>query len=217
METSGLASAGVPEPIVPISALNHFLYCPRRCALIHVEGVFVENAFTLDGQYQHRHVDIPRSERCQDGRVERALPLHSARLGLSGKADVVEFHGGIPYPVDYKRGKRVKYDNDDVQLCAQALCLEEMLGVEVPAGAVFHSSTKRRREIEFGPGLRSLTEQTVILVRELLSSSIAPPAILGPRCDGCSLRGICLPEVSHDARRVARYCLELFSWKPEKP
>src|SRR5580700_5448013 len=146
------------EPL-PVSALNHLLYCERRCALIHIEGVFVENAYTLEGRMAHEGADTPGYETAAGVRSVRALPLYSRRYDLSGRADIIEFHRKArdveqPYPVDYKRGKKSKWDNDDVQLCAQALCLEEMLDVEVPAGAIFHGASRRRREVIFTAGLR---------------------------------------------------------------
>ncbi len=184
------------ESLLPLSALNHLLYCERRCALIHTEGVFVENVFTLEGTLAHQAADTPGYESAAGVRVVRALPLYSKRFGLTGKADIVEFRGAAPYPVDYKRGKRKKWDNDDVQLCAQALCLEEMLATAVPRGAIFHAQSKRRREVEFTPSLRQTTTAAIQCLRELLTSRILPTAILKPQCDGCSLHEICLPELS---------------------
>jgi CRISPR-associated exonuclease Cas4 len=155
--------------------------------------------------------------------------LKSDRLRLVGKADVVEFQpvgeslrdslasrrdattlNEIPYPVEYKRGKRRKWDNDDVQLCAQALCLEEMLGVEVPRGAIFHIKSKRLREVIFTDKLRKKTEATAARLHELIASGVTPPAVLKPQCDGCSLREVCLPELADQTARVERYCRELF-------
>src|SRR6266851_4889275 len=156
MQTPECPSTGMAEEEIEplaLSALNHLLFCERRCALIHIEGVFVENAFTLQGGLLHEAADTPGYETRSEVRVVRALPLYSRRLGLSGKADIVEFTGqrggGTPCPVDYKRGARRRWDNDDVQLCAQAICLEEMLKVDVPRGAIFHAASKRRREVEF--------------------------------------------------------------------
>jgi CRISPR-associated exonuclease Cas4 len=138
--------------LLPLSALNHLLYCERRCALIHVEGVFVENVYTLEGSLAHEAADTPGYETSAGVRVVRALPLYSKQLGLVGKADIVEFRGETPYPVDYKRGKRKKWVNDDVQLCAQALCLEEMMASRFQAAPSFtanpsagEKSNSRRR------------------------------------------------------------------------
>lgn len=185
---------GREEPVL-LSALNQYLYCDRRCALIHVEGVFTENAFTVEGSLRHEAVDTPGYEAQPGARVVRGLAVYSDRLGLSGKADIVEFHGAVPYPVEYKRGKRRQWDNDDVQLCAQGLCLEETFGIRVPRGAVFHWGSRRRREVTFTEELRRKTLETIAAVRELIASQRLPPARLGPRCEGCSLRGVCLPEL----------------------
>jgi CRISPR-associated exonuclease Cas4 len=202
------------EPL-PLSALNHLLYCERRCALIHIEGVFAENAFTLQGTLLHETADTPGYSTQSGVRVVRALPLYSRRLGLSGKADIVEFSRGpgvrqTPCPVDYKRGARRRWENDDVQLCAQALCLEEMLGVEVPRGAIFHAASKRRREVEFTDRLREATVQAARRLHELVRQARIPPAVLMPQCEGCSLRGICMPELSQRAGMVRAASRGLF-------
>jgi len=184
------------EPL-PLSALNHLLFCERRCALIHIEGVFAENVFTLQGDLLHQRADTPGYESRPGVRIVRALPLYSHRLGLTGKADVVEFTGGgTPCPVDYKRGKRRRWDNDDVQLCAQAMCLEEMLHVETPVGAIFHAASKRRREVVFTPALRDATMRAAARLHALVRGSQIPAAVIKPQCDGCSLKAICLPELS---------------------
>lgn len=188
----------VPKDLEPvsISALNQFVFCPRRCALMHVEGIWQDNAHTIVGSLLHEHADAPGYETGDGVTVLRALPLHSARYGLAGKADIVELREGVPAPVEYKKGKRRRFDNDDIQLCAQAFCLEEMFGCEVPVGFLYHAASKRRREVIFDWQLRQETERTIQAVRELLASTTIPPAELKPRCDGCSLRGVCLPELT---------------------
>lgn len=183
------------EP-VSISALNQFVFCPRRCALMHVEGIWQDNAHTIVGSLLHEHADAPGYETGEGVTLLRALPLYSARHGLSGKADIVEMRDGVPAPVEYKKGKRRRFDNDDIQLCAQALCLEEMFVCEVPAGFIYHAASKRRREVIFDWQLRAETERTIQAVRELLVSARVPAAELKPRCEGCSLRGVCLPEMT---------------------
>lgn len=183
------------EPI-PISALQHYVYCPRQCALIHVEGVWEENLFTLRGRRAHEGVDVPEGMVREGVRVEYALPLFSERLGLVGRADVVEFHGGAPYPVEHKVGPRRARLADEVQLCAQALCLEEMLGVEVPRGALFYRASRRRREVRFTPELRALVERTVVEVRALLESARLPPPVHDTRCRDCSLVDACMPHLA---------------------
>ncbi len=182
--------------MVPISALNQYVFCPRRCALMHVEGIWHDNEHTVIGSLLHDHADEPGYETGDGVTLLRALPLYSKRYRLTGKADIVEFHNGKPIPVEYKKGKRRKFENDDIQLCAQALCLEEMFRTEVPIGYIYHAASKRRREVIFGQQLRDETEKTIIAVRELLASGRVPPAVLAPRCDGCSLRAICMPEIT---------------------
>ena len=195
----------VPDPI-PLSALQHWCYCPRQCALIHVEQVFAENIHTLRGQAVHQQVDQPGVETRAGLRVERALPVWSDLLGLIGKADIVEFESdGTPYPVEYKHGSRNKAAwiaaCDDLQLAAQAMCLEEMIGKAVPEGALYYASSKRRRAVVIDAGLRRRVEEATAAVRTLLDAAAAPtgrfilPApTFDKRCDKCSLADICQPE-----------------------
>ena len=188
------------EPADPISlsALQHWCYCPRQCALIHVEQVFAENLYTLRGQAVHRQVDQPGVETRAGLRVERALPIWSDRLGLIGKADLVEFEAnGTPYPVEYKHGSRNKAAwiaaCDDLQLAAQAMCLEEMTGKTVPEGALFYASSKRRRAVAIDAGLRQQGEASALAVRALLNAAVLPAPTFDKRCDKCSLHDICQP------------------------
>jgi len=202
---------------IPLSALNHLLYCPRRLALIYLEGTFRENVFTLEGRIAHQRVDQQSVWNRETGvREVRSLYLASRHLGLVGIADLVEFRPQadgieIPYPVDYKRGRKRRWMNDDVQLCAQALCLEEMLDVNVPRGAIFHVKSRRRREVQFSRDLRQQTEETARRLHELLQSRQTPLARLSPRCHGCSLREACLPEVRGDLPQFDRYRHALYS------
>ena len=193
------------EPIM-ISALEHYSYCPRQCALIHQEQTFDENLYTLRGQVLHKQVDEPEGEVISGVRVERALPLWSHRLGLVGRADVVEFHGEVPYPVEYKHGPRRQKDHDDLQLCAQALCLEEMTGQPVSKGAIFHHSSRRRREVEFSSVLREQVKRSVYEVRQMLASEVLPPAVNDARCKHCSLQDSCLPAVVAEGARPQTAC-----------
>ena len=191
----------VDEPAaIPLSALQHWCYCPRQCALIHVEQVFADNLHTLRGQAVHKQVDQPGVETRAGVRVERALPVWSDRLGLIGKADVVEFESdGAPYPVEYKHGSRNKAAwiaaCDDLQLAAQALCLEEMTGKPVPAGALFYATSKRRREVRISVDLRQRVEDATAAVRALIQAGILPLPANDARCEKCSLREICQPAV----------------------
>ena len=193
------------DDLIFLSALNHYLYCPRRCTLIHAEQVFDENIYTLRGRAVHERVDEGEPT-VEDGiRVERALPLWSRRLGLVGKADVVEFHGETPYPVEYKYGPRRKKEHDDLQVCAQALCLEEMLGKPVPKGAVFHHTSRRRREVVFDRALREKVESAVRDVRKLLRAERLPQPANDARCRNCSLVDACMPSVAErDRLKVIR-------------
>jgi len=193
MTPNPVASGGEDYP--PLSALNDLLFCPRRCFLHRVEGVWVENSHTLTGSLAHRRVHAQKDSDAATGRTARGLRLISHTLRVQGVGDLVEWVAGVPYPVEYKRGKRRKWNNDDVQLCAQAICLEEMLGVAIPAGAVFHMKTKRRRAVPFTPALRDQTLRAAERLHELLGQAVAPLPVLHPKCKQCSVRGICLPEL----------------------
>lgn len=180
--------------IVLISALEHWSYCPRQCGLIHVEQVYDENVFTLRGSWAHRRVDEALTTMEDGKRVERALPVWSDTLGLYGIADVVEFHAdGAVYPIEYKHGPRKANRHDDLQLCAQALCLEEMLGVPVTRGAVYSIQSKRRREVAFTEKLREATRRAVEEVRAMLIGGALPPPVDDARCPPCSLVEACVP------------------------
>ena len=186
---------------IPISALQHWMYCPRQCALIHVEQVFADNVHTARGNAVHALVDEPGYEMKHGVKVERSLPLWSYRIGLIGKADVVEFHpDGSVYPVEFKHGPKRKHTHDDIQLAAQAICLEEMLGKPVPQGAIYHASSKRRREVSIDAGLRDLVEHTADDVRSIIQRGTLPPPVNDARCDQCSLKDICQPEALNDRR-----------------
>ena len=184
---------------VPLSAINHYLYCQRRAALIHVERMFVENEHTLTGTAAHEHVDFPGYEMRRGIRLLRALPLYSECLGLSGKADLVEEEsvsdGSKVYrPIEYKKGPKRKFSNDLAQLCAQAMCLEEMFGCEVRTGAVFYVKSQTRETVEFSQATRDLVRDSVVGVRGLIERSLVPTASLKPQCEGCSMHESCFPE-----------------------
>ncbi|MBU6409197.1 MAG: CRISPR-associated protein Cas4 [Verrucomicrobia bacterium] len=197
--------------LMPLSLLNDFLYCPRRAALKAIEGIRSENKHTVLGDIVHEHADLPGYQVAKGVTLLRALPVWSERLGLSGKCDVVERHAdGALAPVEYKKGKRRAFENDDAQLCAQALCLEEMLGRRIDRGAVFHAASKRRREVEFTPELRALVERSLADLRGLLDSQHVPPAVFKPACEECSLFEICLPKAASEDSRAERLSRQLF-------
>lgn len=211
MEGPGTTAGFREEDLLPLSALQHLLFCERQCALIHVEQVWAENPFTVEGRHLHERADQGPGESRGDVRIARALPLRSLRLGLSGRADVVELHRLAaadlaqgaeipdlagrwrPFPVEYKRGRPKQHRADEVQLCAQALCLEEMLGVSVPAGALFYGQTRRRLDVPFDTVLRQLTEEAAARLHRLIAAGITPPGVREPKCDQCSLLEICMP------------------------
>ena len=204
-----------PEPI-PLSALQHWCYCPRQCGLIHLEQVFDDNLHTLRGQAVHARTDLPGVETAKGLRVERALPLWHDALGLIGKSDVVEFlSDGTPYPVEYKHGSRHKAADiaacDDLQLAAQALCLEAMTGRDVPEGALYYASSRRRRTVPIVPVLRAQVAEVSAAVRHMLSSGRLPPPLQGDeaarRCKGCSLIERCQPQATPEHLRAARRAL----------
>lgn len=224
--------------LLPLSALQHYVYCPRQCALIHVEQQWSENRFTAEGRAQHDRVDRPEHEVRDGVRLEYAVPLRSLRLGLIGKADVVEFHppdeiqhlkSQIPdfkagmveseapsskspvrvFPVEHKRGKPKPDHCDWVQLCAQAICLEEMMQVEIPEGAIFYGQPRRRQNVEFTPELRTETETIAGKLHELIQSGKTPPPDYDEKkCSACSLFDICMPE-KH--RPVSAYLADVLS------
>lgn len=199
------------HPIM-LSALQHYSYCPRQCALIHQEQTFTDNVFTVRGHLAHERVDSGESGMEYGVRVERALPLFSERYGLVGKADVVEFlEDGTPYPVEYKQGKRQQKLHDEVQVAAQALCLEEMTGKVVPEGAIFHHKTRRRRVVPITETLRDHTLRLISQVRALLDSGTMPaPVDDSALCQACSLAEVCQPELVGQAQRIQRLQAQLF-------
>lgn len=196
---------------LPLSLLNDFLYCHRRAALKVVEGWRSANQHTNRGDIVHEHADLAGYEVVKGVTLLRALPVWSGRLSLNGKCDIVEQRAdGSLFPVEFKLGKRRQWANDDVQLCAQALCLEEMFGVDVQRGAVFHADSKRRREVEFSPELRAKTEETARQLHSLLREERIPPAVYQDACEECSLYPTCLPKATGDSSRATRLARQLF-------
>ncbi|NLF02684.1 MAG: CRISPR-associated protein Cas4 [Anaerolineales bacterium] len=204
-------SAGI-EPVVPISAIEHYAYCPRQCALIYLEQVFAENVHTVTGRIVHERVHGERDvdDSALDGRTLRGLTLYSDRLGLIGQADLVEMRPEGPYPVEYKSG-RVHQVPAAQQLCAQALCLEEMYGQVLAFGAIYLAAAHRRREVEFTASLRLCTLETISAVRTLLQGTCLPgPATNRGLCMRCSLRELCLPQAVREIGRLRSSQLELY-------
>jgi CRISPR-associated exonuclease Cas4 len=198
------------DDLLMLSALQHLLFCPRQCALIHLEQAWTENRFTAEGRIMHERVHTAATDSRRTVRVEYDMPLRSLRLGLSGRADIVEMHQQEnrvwqPFPVEYKRGRPKKDDSDRVQLCAQALCLEEMLDCTVPEGALYYGQKKRRTPVPFDDRLRRITEETAAQLHELLSATITPPPHYSRRCESCSFIDTCLPKTVGKKGQVRNY------------
>lgn len=221
------------EDFLAISRLQHFLFCERRAALLELEGIWQDNLFTVEGTHLHQKVDddLPVESR-GDLLITRGLLLHSRELGLSGKADVVEFcriadvggaqysSSGIlaaaiplsgssglwrPYPVDYKRGRLRHEEGFEAQLCAQALCLEEMLRVAVPEGAIYYGKPRRRLVVVFDDSLRAKTREAARRLHELVSSGRTPQARYEKKCESCSLLAVCMPKITGSGRSAQGY------------
>lgn len=207
------------DDLLPLSGLQHLLFCERQCALIHIEQVWAENLLTAEGRLMHERVHDADRESRGDIRIEFGMPLRSLRLGLIAKADVVEFHRKpdsgkkgaakwLPFPVEYKRGKPKEGSYDKVQLCAQAICLEEMLDVEIPRGAIFYGRTRRRQDVVFDSVLINETGDAAKRFHELVESGHTPKPVYEKKCDRCSMYHLCLPKTVEKARSVDRYLMD---------
>jgi CRISPR-associated exonuclease Cas4 len=185
---------------IALSALSHYLYCPRRCGLIHVDQLWAESYHTAQGRLLHERVDEIKTEKRRGIRSVSAMPLAAPPLGIAGIADMVEFHstpeGERAFPVEYKRGRPNSHRADEVQLCAQALCLEHMLAHPIPEGALYYGQTRRRTAVAFDAPLRELTLDTIAKVRAMLESAQTPSAsYAAKRCDACSMLDLCQPKL----------------------
>jgi len=204
---------GHNDPLM-VSALEHYAYCPRQCALIHLEQVWDENLYTMRGQDTHENVDEEASSLLHQIRYERSLPIWSKRLGIVGKADLVEFHDDVPYPVEYKSGRHRKGYPETVQLCAQALCLEEMFGVPVPKGAIYWRGSRERREVIFTDAMREQVKKVAASVHDMVEKRLTPPPVNDKRCKDCSLRNSCLPHAIADRAGYLKAAELLFEVTP---
>jgi CRISPR-associated exonuclease Cas4 len=189
------------EPI-PIAALNQFAYCPHRCWRMFCAGEFVDNAYTLEGTGLHERVHTVGEGQREETRQVRGIWLRSERYGLIGKADLIEEYEGQWFPIEYKRGQRGEYDNDELQVCAQALCLEEMTGQAIAWGYIYYAQSHQRQRVDLDAALRQETLEVIAAVTELLSTGKMPAAAYTPRCKGCSLFSQCLPKA---ATKVSQY------------
>ncbi len=205
------------DELLPLSSLQHMVFCPRQCALMFIEQVWDENRLTVEGRIFHERVHELGQETRGDVRISRGVFIRSLRLGIVGIADVIEFHHQTdsdiwhPFPVEYKRGKPKADDCDKVQLCAQAICLEEMLGVTIPAGALFYGQTRHRLDVVFDEALRRETEETAIRAHDLIASGRTPPPVYEKRCESCSLMTDCLPKTIQKRRSVKTYLMRMLA------
>jgi CRISPR-associated exonuclease Cas4 len=190
------------QDYIPIAAINQYNYCPHRCWRMFCAGEFTENQYTIEGTSLHGRVHTVGEGHREETYQIRAIWLKSEHHGLTGKADLIEELDGSWYPTEYKRGKRGEFDNDAMQVCAQALCLEEMLGQPIQLGYVYYAQSHQRQPVEISPALRQETLATLAAVRELLATGEMPPAIYSKRCEGCSLHRQCLPRA---VDRVKQY------------
>lgn len=199
----------VEDALVPVSALQHYLFCPRQCALIHVERIWVEDGATAEGRILHERVDGGRPDRRRGVRTVRGIALRSIAHGLAGKADAVEFSGrdSVPYPVEYKRGRPKAHRADEVQLCAQALCLDEMFDRPVVEGALFYAQTKKRLTVSFDAELRALTLRIAGGVRAMLAANHTPAPLAMPGCKRCSLAAQCRPDRLEKPPAIRRWLI----------
>lgn len=203
---SASSSLSETDDLLPLSALQHWLFCPRQCALIHVERLWEENALTAEGRVLHERADGGKADTKGGVRLLRSLPLHSARLGIAGVADVVEMHGDQPLPVEYKRGRPKAHRADEVQVCAQALCLEEMMGCTIPEGHLFYGEPRRRTVVPLDADLRALTERIAAEARSAIAAGRVPPPVYEKRkCGACSLMEQCRPKQLEKPRAVATW------------
>jgi len=222
------------DDLLPLAALQHLAFCERQWALIYLEGLWAENVLTTQGRQLHKKAAHgPQTEIRPDMRVARGLRVHSFRLGLSGVTDIVEFRRlapgktdgarleGVeglwqPFPVEYKRGRPKPGPCDEIQLCAQALCLEEMLGCAVPRGALFYGVPRRRTDVEFDQPLRDRTIALAGHLHRLTAEAKTPPPPPGKKCRNCSLRDICIPRAFRGAN-PREYLSRVIAEPPEEP
>lgn len=187
---------------IPIAALNQYAYCPHRCWRMFCLGSFVDNQYTIEGTSLHDRVHTTGDGQRDDTWQIRAVWLKSEKYRLIGKSDLIEENDGRWYPVEYKRGHRGEFDNDELQVCAQALCIEEMTGQPVTTGYLYYAQSHQRQPVEISAELRQQAIATIKAVTQILNTGAMPPAVYSPRCKGCSLYSQCLPKA---AAKVARY------------
>jgi len=211
---NGLRKEFSEDEFIMISALQHYIFCPRQCGLIHVDDVWQENLFTVRGEILHEKVDSDTYETRGNIKTVRGLRIHSYKYGLVGRCDVVEFiqtsKGQEILPVEFKAGEPKEDISDKVQLCAQVLCLEEMLNTKINTAAFFYGKIRRRYNVEIDNALRKQTIEVIEKVREIISSKIVPTAEYSTKCRNCSIQSVCQPKAMNK-RKLHNYIKELYS------
>lgn len=211
-----------PSEWLPLSGIQHFVFCRRQWALIQIEGLWQENALTAEGRILHKRADDPFfTEKRGDLLIARSIPVSSPALGLTGICDVVEFSAAaegvqipgrqgkwLPAPVEYKRGCKKHGPEDEAQLCAQAMCLEEMLLVEIPRGYIFYAQTRRREPVEFTAELRQLVRHAAEEMHRYVRRGYTPKVRPSKACRSCSLADLCLPDVQNRRKPASQYIRE---------
>lgn len=204
----------IEDDYIQISSLQHYVFCPRQCGLIHVEDVWTDNMFTVRGEILHEKVDTDTYETRGTLKTVRGLRIHSTRLGIVGRCDVVEFRRDKNeqeevFPVEFKSGEPKEDVSDKVQLCAQVLCLEEMLNTKIMQGAFFYGKIRRRNLVEIDTELRTRTEEIISVIHDIVMTKHVPPAIYSEKCRNCSLEDTCMPRAMNE-KRLKQYMKELY-------
>ena len=207
------------EEYIQLSSIQHYIFCPRQCGLIHIDALWSENMFTARGRIMHEKSDSGEDESRGDKTIVRSLNVFSKRLGISGRCDVVEMTDDgtriIPYPVEYKSGKPKMDISDTAQLCAQTLCLEEMMNISIREAAIFYGKPRRRLPVDIDEKLRIETENIIQSIHSMISSRKVPSAVYNKKCDSCSLYDMCMPKIK--SGRVKSYIEELYKTNEEAP
>jgi len=200
------------DDLLPLSGIQHYAFCPRQWALIHIENQWAENVLTVEGKILHEKADDPYSAETRQGvKTVRALPVVSRELGLFGVVDVMEINdsttgqGRKMIIVEYKRGRPKPDERDEVQICAQAMCVEEMQGVSLQYGFLFYGQTRRRVQVEYSPQLRQKVKEYAAQMHDIFKTGKTPPAIKSKKCRNCSLADLCVPDLAAKTRQVQKY------------
>ena len=189
------------ENYIPIASLNHYAYCPHRCWRMFCAGDFIDNHYTIEGTSLHDRVHNFTVENRENTWQVRAIWLKSEKYGLIGKSDLIESDSGKLYPVEYKRGQKDNWENDALQVCGQAFCLEEMTGQTIDTGYIYYAHSHQRQEVKIDQNLRAKASSIITAVQTMMQTGTIPIAVYKPRCQGCSLYSRCLPRAVNNVKR----------------